>query len=222
MKAENPRAYERLWTVRALYGLNRMYARVWHHVELLSPCRLPPTGAAILICNHTAGLDPFLLQATCARLITWMMAREYYELSVLRQFSDHLRYIPVNRALSDSASLRAGLRALKEGRVLGVFPEGKIATHRELLEFQGGVGVMAQRVGVPVYPAYIAGLPRKMTIAGSLLGRQDVRVAYGPPITGTADKPLSGEQLRESVDTLRRQLVAHSPLHGQFRLNATA
>jgi 1-acyl-sn-glycerol-3-phosphate acyltransferase len=222
MKVENPRAYERLWSVRALHGMNRMYARIWHHVEVLSPCRLPPTGAAILICNHTAGLDPVLLQATSPRLITWMMAREYYDLPGLRQFSDHLRYIPVNRELRDSTSLRAGLRALKEGKVLGVFPEGRIATNRGLLEFQGGVGVMAQRAGVPVYPAYIAGLPLNMSIAGSLLGRQEVRIAYGPPIMGTADKPLTGAQLRESVDTLRRQLFAHSPLHGRFQLCGNA
>lgn len=222
MKVENPRAYEQLWSIRALHGLNRMYARIWHHVELLSPCRLPPTGAAIVICNHTAGLDPVLLQATSPRLITWMMAREYYDLPGLRQFSDHLRYIPVNRALRDSASARAGLRALKQGKVLGVFPEGKIATNRDLLEFQGGVGVMAQRAGVPVYPAYIAGLPRNMSIAGSLLGRQEVRIAYGAPIMGTADKPLSALELRESIDTLRCQVIAHSPLHGGFRLRANA
>jgi 1-acyl-sn-glycerol-3-phosphate acyltransferase len=212
MTHESPLAYEKHWTVRALFGVNRMYARIWHHVEMLTPCPLPPTGPAILICNHSAGLDPFLLQATCPRLITWMMAKEYYELPILNRFARHLQYIPVKRDLRDSASLRTALRALRDGKVLGVFPEGKIAPSRKLLEFQGGVEVMAQRESVPVYPAYIGGLPLNVSVPNSMFSRQVARIAYGPPMIGTTDNPLSAAELMRSVDGLKKHFFAHSSL----------
>lgn len=215
----DPRAYEQAWSTRALKGLNRLFGRAWHHVELLSPCRMPATGPAILICNHSAGLDPVVLQATCPRLITWMMAREFYELPLLRQMSDFLGYIPVSRDGRDASSLKAGMRALAAGKVLGVFPEGRIEPSTKLLPFQGGVGVLAQRAGVPVYPAYIAGLDRNVSVATSLLVRQDARVVYGPPIMGTAERPLSADELKESVDRLRRQTLAQVPLRKRFAGN---
>lgn len=222
MSDADPRAYERLWTTRALFAANRIYARAWHRVEIFSPCTIPADGPAILICNHSGGLDPAVLQATCPRLITWMMAKEYYDLPVLGAMCQRLGYIPVSRNGRDSASLKAALRALAAGKVLGIFPEGRIAPGKELLAFQGGVGVMAQRAGAPVYPAYIKGLERNISVPAALISRQEVRIAYGPPIQGTSDDPLSAEALRESVDTLRRQMLAHSPLHGRFVLNVAS
>src|SRR4051812_16632942 len=67
-------------TVHALQGINRFFARVYHRLDVLTPCRLPEKGAAILICNHTSPLDPQLIQAVCPRLIRWMMAAEYADI----------------------------------------------------------------------------------------------------------------------------------------------
>src|SRR4051812_47529161 len=75
---------ERSYALRALQGVNRLYARVYHSVEVIAPPQLPARGAAILVCNHTSGIDPELIQSCCSRVITWMMAREYYEMPVLR------------------------------------------------------------------------------------------------------------------------------------------
>src|SRR4051812_46273398 len=66
--------------LRILRVVNTCFARHFHHLEVLSPCPLPPTGPAILVCNHISGLDPVLIQSASKRLIVWMMAREYYEI----------------------------------------------------------------------------------------------------------------------------------------------
>lgn len=216
MNDADPRAYERDWMTRALRGLNRIYARAWHRVEVLSPCKIPSQGPAILICNHSAGLDPVILQATCPRLVTWMMAKEYYDLPGLGAMARRLGYIPVSRGGRDSASLKLALRALAAGKVLGIFPEGRIEPSQQLLPFHGGVAVMAERAQVPVYPAYIAGLMRNQSVGWSVLGRQDARIAYGPPLRGTEESPLTAKQLHAAVDALRRRTLAQTPLRSRF------
>src|SRR4051794_35368912 len=116
---------------RVLHAINRLYARVYHRVDVLSPQRLPARGPAILVCNHTSGIDPELIQSCCPRVITWMMAREYYEIPMLRHVLDLIGVIPVSRGARDSAATRAAMRALSDGKILGLFPEGKIETTNE-------------------------------------------------------------------------------------------
>ena len=130
-----------------------------------------------------------LLQAVIPRPIVWMMAREYYELKALRWVYEAIDAIPVDRNGRDSAATRAALRALAAGRVLGIFPEGKLETSRELLPFQTGVAMMAIRTGTPVFPAYLEGSNRGMEMLEAFVNPNDVRIAFGPKVElPTADK----------------------------------
>src|SRR2546423_79348 len=116
--------------IRLLQAVDMCFARIYHRLTILSPCRLPRDGPAILVCNHTSALDPLLIQSACPRLITWMMASEYYELPGLNWVFRTIGAIPVDRSGRDLAATRAALRALQRGGVLGVFPEGRIETTR--------------------------------------------------------------------------------------------
>src|SRR5689334_7489609 len=49
--------------VRLLHLADRLLARVWHQTVVLKRYPLPKSGPAILVCNHTSGLDPFLIQS---------------------------------------------------------------------------------------------------------------------------------------------------------------
>jgi len=140
--------------------LNICFSRIYHRVDILSPLKLPRTGNAIIVCNHTSGLDPLLIQSASRRLIVWMMAKEYYEIHWLAPFFRVIEAIPVDRGRPGLAATRAALRALASGHVLGVFPEGRIETSRELLPFHSGVAALAARSGAPVFPAYLDGTQR--------------------------------------------------------------
>ena len=144
--------------------------------------QLPLKGAAILVCNHTSGLDPLLIQSVSKRLIIWMTAKEYYEIKGINWVFRTIMAIPVERSGRDMAATRAALRALAEGRVLGVFPEGKIETSRDLLPFQPGVALMAIKAGVPVYPAYIDGTMRGKTMIDGFRERNQAVLRFGPAV----------------------------------------
>jgi 1-acyl-sn-glycerol-3-phosphate acyltransferase len=168
--------------IRILQAVNVCFSRIYHRVGLLSPCRLPRHGPAILVCNHTSGLDPLLIQAFCPRLIVWMIAKEFYDIKVLNSIFRTIESIPVTRSGKDLTATRAALRALDRGRVLGVFPEGKIAPTPDLLPFQTGVAMMAMKTQVPVFPAYLEGTQRGKEIVPALLIRNRAVLAFGPPV----------------------------------------
>lgn len=195
--------------MRTIAAVNEYFTRFFHELAALNPCTLPTDGPAILVCNHTAGIDPLLLQSTCPRLIVWMMAREYYELPLLGWLFRKLEMIPVERSGRDLAATRSALRVLEQGRILGVFPEGRIETARTLLPFQTGVALLAQRSGAPVYPAYLDGTQRGREMVPALLRPCSATVAFGPKVDldglpgGRDALEPATERIRASVERLQ-------------------
>ena len=187
-------------SIRLLQAFDVCFARIYHRVNVVSPQRLPKHGPAILVCNHVSGLDPMLIQSVCPRLIVWMMAREYYEIRLLHWAFKTIEAIPVDRSGRDLAATRAAMRALQAGRILGVFPEGRIETSRELLPFQTGVALLAQKAGVPVYPAYLDGTQRGKEMVQAYLYRNCATLAFGAAIETPQGGSTSKEMLQAQTD----------------------
>lgn len=182
VKSKSTERLEDKFGVRVAQCSNRIFSRVYHHMQVFTPSRLPRTGPAIVVCNHISGLDPMLIQAACSRMIVWMMASEYYKIKSLRWFYETIEAIPVDRSGRDMAATRAALRTLADGRVLGIFPEGRIETERRLLPFQTGVAMMAIKTGVAVHPAYLDGTQRGKEMVAAIAQPNNVRLSFGKPI----------------------------------------
>ena len=202
--------------VRIAQGVNRVFARGYHQMTVLSPPSLPRAGAAILVSNHVSGLDPLLIQAACPRLIIWMMAREYYEINAISWVFRLVEAIPVERSGRDLAATRAALRALHAGRIVGVFPEGRIQTNHELLPFQEGVAMLAIKTGVPVFPVYLDGTQRGKEMLSAFIHANRVRVAFGGEVEldrNSTSKPaleVATERIRKAVWALRTAVDGHT------------
>jgi len=192
------------WRLHALQMVNRIYARAYHQVTVKRPCRLPLRGPAILVANHTSGLDPCIVQAASARLIRWMMAREYYDLPAMRWLFDTVGTIQVDRNGRDMAATREALAALERGYALGIFPEGKIETSREILPFHAGVALLAAKSGAPVYPAYIDGSQRNQEMLMACLAANNCTITFGDAIDFTG---LNRADLRGRTQRIREAIV---------------
>jgi 1-acyl-sn-glycerol-3-phosphate acyltransferase len=173
---------ERQIVVRGGKRLCRILTTYFHHLTVLTSCPIPARGGGILVCNHTSSLDPVPLQAACPRLITWMMAREYGEHFGTRWFFNAIDPILVDRSGRDMAATRAALRALKDGKILGLFPEGRIEKSPELMEFQTGAALLAMKSETPIYPAYLDGSQRCKGMVEAVLVPNRITLAFGPPI----------------------------------------
>ena len=201
-------AVERRLSIRFLHMLCEVFARSYHHVELPQPVRWPRRGAGILVCNHLSALDPFLLQGVIARPIVWMMAREYYDLPVFSRLFKLIEAIPVDRTGRDTAAMRSALRALHRGRIVGLFPEGKIETTRQLIAFQSGAALLAIKSAAPIYPFYLEGTQRGHETAAALalpheaVLRCGAALHFGARWSARADVSAATGQIQAAVHAL--------------------
>lgn len=220
-----PARPEERFSIGCLRLVDVLYARVFHRLEVQAPCRLPRTGAGILVCNHISGLDPILIQSVCPRLIVWMMAEEYARSKPLKRLFGMTQTILVQRTGRDLGATRQGLRVLRAGMILGIFPEGKIETSPELLPFQHGVAMMALHAGVPIYPAYLEGSQRGREMPGVFLRRQEAYLRFGEPLrlqSSNETKNSLAEATRivqKTVARLKNQLICEN--RQNFRLLPT-
>jgi 1-acyl-sn-glycerol-3-phosphate acyltransferase len=166
-----------------LWRINVVYCAVVHRLKT-EPAPLPRVGPAILIANHTCNIDHFLLQAGSRRKLGFLISRSYYDVWAFRPFCRLVDCIPVNSDGKDSSAPRAALRALGEGRILPLFPEGRMhpMSGLEIGEARPGVAFLATKAKVPVVPAYIRGTPRSKQFLVSFFTPSESRVYYGEPI----------------------------------------
>lgn len=204
-RGEPAKELEARLSVKCLKLAAVLFSRAYHRTDVLIAQRLPRRGPAILVCNHTSGLDPALIQSVCPRMIVWMMASEYYEIKALTWMYNMIEAIPVDRSGRDMAATRAALRALGNGRILGIFPEGKIATSRALLPFQSGVAMLAIKTKVPVYPAFLDGTQRGQEMVPAIAVPQEATLAFGPPVQ--VDRRRTSRQVMESATARIRDAV---------------
>jgi 1-acyl-sn-glycerol-3-phosphate acyltransferase len=98
-----------------------------------------------------------------------------------------MHHIPVDRD-AGAGSFRAAVKALKDGEIVGVFPEATISRSFELKEFKSGTVRMATSAGVPILPTVIWGSQRVWTKGhAKRLGRSKVPIilSVGEPIMAT-------------------------------------
>ena len=147
--------------------LGRFYVSAIHALRVRGRKRLDGGVAdvqrgepLIVVCNHTAGLDPVLVQAASPFFIRWLMAQDM-RAPVLEWFWRFWEVIFVDRERRDAGGVRTALRHLESGGVLGVFPEGALERPaRQLLPFQPGVGLIIRKSGARVLTCTIEDTPQ--------------------------------------------------------------
>lgn len=180
MVAGNPRDDEA--TALLVFGI-RLYARLFHRMKVEGGGNIPGArtpGALIVVANHTAGVDPFLVQAATPFEVRWMMGEDMM-IPLLDPVWAWADVIGVNREGKDMAGTREAMRHVKRGGVLGIFPEGRIERPPgTLLPFAPGAGFLIARSKAPVLPVWISGTPDAEEAWGSLYRRGKVRLVVGP------------------------------------------
>ncbi|MHB8236442.1 MAG: lysophospholipid acyltransferase family protein [Acidithiobacillus ferrivorans] len=170
-------ATEWSFTQRSLHALLYGYTRFYQggHWE---PSSIPATGPAILACNHVSVLDPLFLVASNCRMISFLVAREYYDNAWTRRLLEQTYSIPVRRDRRDVGALLQARRLLEDGRVLGIFPEGGINRGQT----QKGLAWLVRESAAPVVPAHISGARQGQSDFATWLHRQRPLLRYGVPL----------------------------------------
>lgn len=140
---------------------------------------IPEHGPAVLVCNHVSFVDPLVILAASPRPIRFVMDHRIFKTPVISFVFRTGKAIPIAPAKEDEKLLEAAYdsvaKALEEGELIGIFPEGRITDTGELYPFRGGVRRIVDRTPVPVVPLALKGL------WGSFFSRRD-----GPAMTKPA------------------------------------
>src|SRR5262249_13983467 len=111
--------------------------------------------------------------------------------------------------------VRAGLRELRAGRILCIFPEGSLsgAGRRRLRPGKGGAALLALRSGAPVIPAFISGGPQHSNVPRAWLLPAPVRLPHSPAVDLSAcyGRPIERERIEEVAALLMRAVAELNP-----------
>lgn len=117
---------------------------------------LPREAGFLYAANHTSWWDPIVLQTTTPRPVNWLAKKEMMNNAFNRWFFfDRGGCIPVDRKSSNPEALAAATQALRDGRIIGIFPEGTRQVG-ELGPTKTGVARLAMEAPAPVVPAALA------------------------------------------------------------------
>ena len=128
---------------------------------------LPVKGGAVVAINHTSYFD-FTFAGLPAykqhrgRKVRFMAKKEVFDSQVSGPIMRSLRHIPVDRD-SGAASFAEACQRLKEGELVGVYPEATISRSFEIKEFKSGAARMAIAADVPIIPHIVWGAQRIWT-----------------------------------------------------------
>ena len=134
--------YRRVY--RIFYLPVRAYFRLVFRVRVEGLENIPESGATVLCCNHLSMLDPVILIAWSPRQTSFMAKSELFHNKLLGWLLRGLDIIPINRGKVDVGAMKACLKWLKAGRMLGIFPEG---TRNKAVsdDIKAGVGMLTYR-----------------------------------------------------------------------------
>ena len=158
---------------------------------------VPARGGALLVPNHASMADAALVIASTDRPVRFLMFKDSYEHVLVKPFAKMLGVIPISaqqRPREMIHSLREATRALQNGELVCIFPEGQMTRIGQMMPFRRGMERILKGVDVPVIPVNIDGIwgsilsfsggkffwkwPRKIPYP--------VRVTFGKPLPATA------------------------------------
>jgi 1-acyl-sn-glycerol-3-phosphate acyltransferase len=146
---------------------------------------IPRSGPFILAANHISFVDSLFMPLLCPRPVVFLGKADYFEKARTRWFFEGVNVIPVRRegGSAGEAAIQAGIEALRQGHVVGIYPEGTRSPDGRLYRGKTGVARMALEARVPVIPVAIRGTDEVMPLDSKLPRLSGkVVVEYGKPL----------------------------------------
>ncbi len=173
---------------------------------------IPQTGAALIACNHVSFVDAVVILAASPRPIRFVMDHHIFRVPILSFVFRAGKAIPIAPFKENPAMLEAAYaevsRALANGELVAIFPEGRITNSGEIGDFKRGIKQILDANPVPLIPVALRGLwgsmfsrkdgPAFFKAPRKLLARIELNV--GAPMPAYAATP---EAVREEVVRLR-------------------
>lgn len=185
-----------------------------------------PEGPYIVASNHLAFCDSIFIPLAMPRTVNFLAKSDYFTTPgvkgrAMAAFFRGVGQLPMDRSGGQKSqeSLNAGAQVLKDGGVIGIYPEGTRSPDGRGYRPKVGVARLALETGVPVVPVGQIGTDLIQPSGSNRIRlRHDgepirVRTVIGKPLTFekyTADVEISYRSQREVADTIGAAIRALS------------
>lgn len=189
-------------------GVGLMYG-LWKP-RVLGSWKVPATGPVILAVNHSHNIDGPMVIGVAPRASHFLVKKEAF-VGPLGPFMRAVGQVEVDRSTADRTAVTRALGVLKDGGVLGIFPEGSRG-EGDFAALRAGLAYFAVRSGAPIVPVAVLGSAEKR---GRLIKalpplRSRVDVVFGDPFdAGDGSGRRTRKALDEATERIQKQLAAH-------------
>ena len=180
-------------------------------------------GGFLFASNHISHFDPFIISSVVRRKIDWMAMAEFFPMPIVGLFLRAVDAFPAERDRADRKTIRTAIERLKNGRVVGVFPEGGIRDGaRSLLDgapVRAGASTLAHIAQVPIVPCVILGSDRLYAKQSWLpMRRTPVWIGFGSAISNFPDLEKSAARDRIETELTAAFQKIYAELREKFKL----
>lgn len=158
------------WAIRKVF---RVIYRVCYRWQVQGIENIPLEQPFIICANHISWWDPPLVACLVShKPVRFMAKEELFRLPALGWLLPRVYAFPVRRGSADRRAITTALHALRNGGILGLFPEGTRSRTRDLLPPQPGIALIALKSRAVVLPVAIAGPYRLFRPVRVKIGKQ--------------------------------------------------
>lgn len=178
----------------------KLYFSLFNKVSVQGSENIPESGGLILCPNHIHWLDPLLIGSYVKRDVYFMAKVELFKNNFFAIILKGIHAFPVKRGKGDISAIKYSFKVIRNGNVLGLFPEGTRSKNGRLLPAEPGVALIAIKTGALILP---------VRITGSYKAFSKIHITIGKPISysGYSDKKLSMEEIDELSQNIMKELA---------------
>ncbi|MDT0214840.1 lysophospholipid acyltransferase family protein [Rothia sp. ARF10] len=202
------------WVLKTVFlgPILRILFRPWVEGEE----NIPETGGAIFASNHLSFSDSIFLPLVVPRRMTFLAKADYFtgvgiKGRLTAAFFKGVGQVPVDRSggKASEAALSSGLRILRRGELLGLYPEGTRSPDGRLYKGKTGVARMALEAGVPVIPVAMIDTDKAQPTGKVIPKVMRVGVRIGKPLDFSRYKGMEDDRfvLRSITDEVMYALM---------------
>ncbi|HSO91957.1 MAG TPA: lysophospholipid acyltransferase family protein [Arthrobacter sp.] len=177
---------------------------------------VPAEGAAILASNHLSFSDSIFMPLMVPRPVVFLAKSEYFTGKGIKgrltaTFFRLTNQLPMDRSggAASAASLDAGMDVLKNGSLLGIYPEGTRSPDSRLYRGKVGVARLALQARVPVIPVAMIGTDKVQPIGKRMPNIRRIGMIFGEPLDFSRYYGMEDDRLiqRSVTDEIMYELM---------------
>lgn len=213
--SSGPRPYG--WFRKTAYwmawGFSRVLFGVYFRMQVRGHPAVLPGGPLVVAANHCSFLDPVLLALSLRRRVVFLVTEDMHDLPVLRPLMWVFGCIRVREQGSNLETIKAALRELHAGHLVGIFPEGAISRDGCLMQGELGIAALMLKANAPVLPVGLRGTFQAMPRPARFPRPGKLEVHMGPLLApGDLTRGLGKAEARRVVrDRVMQEIAEHLP-----------